>query len=42
MNIEKITEVPMFSGIIQEIGIVEKISTANNIQKIQIKCTKGF
>ena len=38
----KITEVPMFSGIIQEIGIVEKISAANNIQKIQIKCTKGF
>ena len=42
MNIEKITEVLMFSGIIQEIGIVEKISAANNIQKIQIKCTKGF
>lgn len=42
MNIEKIIEVLMFSGIIQEIGIVEKISAANNIQKIQIKCTKGF
>ena len=42
MNIEQITEVQMFSGIIQEIGIVKKISTKNNVQKIQIKCTKGF
>tara|TARA_Y100001935_G_C17122418_1_gene416416 strand:- start:110 stop:715 length:606 start_codon:yes stop_codon:yes gene_type:complete len=32
----------MFSGIIQEVGIVKKISTKNNVQKIQIKCTKGF
>ncbi len=42
MNIEQITEVQMFSGIIQEVGIVKKISTKNNVQKIQIKCTKGF
>jgi len=42
MNIEQITEVQMFSGIIQEVGIVKKLSTKNNVQKIQIKCTKGF